>query len=227
MGSLRSGDHAFASGPVFAEPSGLFAAIRATGNWADGRLLLGIWRQLARAARLDAGVRVSLNARVINFDSPERVLIGAESVVRGILRNEAGGQISIGSRVYVGDNVILSAARELTVGEWTLLAHGVQVFDNDTHPVDPEGRELHFKRILGHQADGDFTIGSAPVHIGRRCWIGMNSLIFKGVTIGDGTVVAGGSVVTGDLPAGVIAAGNPARPLRSLVSADGSVRTSV
>ena len=55
-----------------------------------------------------------------------------------------------------------------------------------------------------------------PIHIGNNVWIGGNVTVLPGVTIGDGTVVAAGSVVTKDLPAGVLAAGNPCRIIRNL-----------
>ncbi len=54
------------------------------------------------------------------------------------------------------------------------------------------------------------------MRIGRRCWLGLNSIVMKGVTIGDGTIVASGGVVVDDLPAGVVAAGNPARVVKIL-----------
>ena len=59
-------------------------------------------------------------------------------------------------------------------------------------------------------------IRSKPIVIGSRCWIGLGSAVMKGVTIGDDTVVAAQSVVTSDLPAGVVAAGNPAKVVREL-----------
>jgi acetyltransferase-like isoleucine patch superfamily enzyme len=59
---------------------------------------------------------------------------------------------------------------------------------------------------------------SAPTRIGARCWLGAHVIVLKGVTIGDGTVIGAGSVVTKSLPAGVIAVGNPARVLKQIAS---------
>lgn len=88
---------------------------------------------------------------------------------------------------------ILSGARgSITIGEHSLVA---------------------FKTLLVTR-DGR-TGRVAPIHIGDRCFIGGGSVVLPGVTIGDGCIVGAGSVVTGDIPAGSIAAGNPARVIRT------------
>ena len=209
-------DHAFASGPVFKQPKGFLDALQETKGVRKARLLLAVWSQFFKGGKIGEGVMLSTNARLINLGDQEDVVIADNAVVRGILRNERGGRIEIQRDAYVGDDVILSSASSILVGDETLLAHGVQVFDNDTHPLDPERRSKHFRIIRGMAAPQPVHVGAARVTIGKRCWIGMNTLIFKGVTIGDETVVAGGSVVVDDLSHRVIAAGNPARPIKEL-----------
>src|SRR5690606_12696537 len=112
------------------------------------------------------------------------------------------------------DGVLLSSACHIVLGDGVMLAHGVQIFDNDSHPIDAAERERHFRMILGLEKPSAVNIGKSPVTIGSRVWIGTQSIVTKGVTIGPDTVVAAGSVVVKDLPAGVLAAGNPARVLR-------------
>jgi acetyltransferase-like isoleucine patch superfamily enzyme len=209
-------DHAFASGPVFKQPKGLLNALQETKGIREARLLLAVWRQFVQGGKIGEGVKLSTNARLINLGNQGDVVIEENTVVRGILRNEPGGRIEIQRDAYVGDDVILSSASRILIGNETLLAHGVQIFDNDTHPLDPELRSRHFRIIRGLEAPQAITVGAARVTIGQRCWIGMNALIFKGATVGDETVVAGGSVVVDDLPPRVIAAGNPARPIKEL-----------
>ena len=60
----------------------------------------------------------------------------------------------------------------------------------------------------------------APIHIGKRAWIGSHATILPGVTIGDGAIVAAGAVVTKDVPAGVLAAGNPCKVIREITEED-------
>ena len=121
--------------------------------------------------------------------------------------------MTLGKYVYVGDQTIISAGQSVTIGDSTLIAHGAQIFDNDSHPTDAAQRTAHFRKMVGHPTNLPIEIKSAPVEIGARCWIGMNALVMKGVTIGDEAIVAAGSVITRDVPARAIVAGNPARVL--------------
>lgn len=223
--AIGAGDHAFASGPTFARVDTLVEANAAlSGQLAvvgetDAAVLVEIWRRFSAQAELGRHVRLGLGARVINASAPSDLAIGDHAVLRGCLRLEAGGRMSVGAFVYLGDGAILSAQQSIEIGEATLIAHGVMVFDNNSHPINPHAREIHFRRMLGVlDRDAPIVIEAAPVRIGRRCWIGMNSLVMRGVSIGDDTIVAGGSVVTADLPAGVVAGGNPAKVLRPLTS---------
>ena len=76
------------------------------------------------------------------------------------------------------------------------------------HPLLPELRGAAYYQY------------NMPVHIGRNCWIGAGAVILPGITIGDNTVVGAGSIVTKDLPANVLAVGNPCRILREIVEHD-------
>ena len=216
MPALSPFDHAFADGPVFLDPGGLVGALKATRSLTVAGHLASLWRSFHAAGQIGPEVRLGLGARLINRNRREAASIGRHSVVRGIVRLEPSGSLSIGERCYFGDGVLISAAERVEIGDGTLFAHGVQLFDNNTHPVDADERERHFAKILGLSKNTDYRIAKAPVTVGRRCWLGMNAIVFRGVTIGDDTVVAGGSVVTADLPSGVIASGNPARPVRNL-----------
>lgn len=216
MSYLRAGDHAFADGPVFGEPSGLLAAVLMTRSWFAACVLLGVWKQFRANAEIESKVKLSIAARLVNLNRPDQVVVRESSVVRGILRVERSGKIEIGQGAYVGDGVIISSAQHIAVGSRTLLAHGVQLFDNDTHPLVPHERLRHYEMILGGETGQDIVIGKAPIHIGQNCWIGMNAMVLKGVTIGDNSVIAAGSLVLSDVPPGVLAVGCPARVVRSL-----------
>jgi acetyltransferase-like isoleucine patch superfamily enzyme len=226
-GPISADDHAFADGPVFDRVSSLAeaeAALLAVGLDPE-RLtcerLLSVWMRFDQGAELGAGVKLGLNARLVNGSEPKRVKIAGPAAVRGVLRAEADGSITIGKFSYIGDDVIISARAGVSIGEATLLGHGVQVFDNDSHPTDPYQREIQFRRMLGDKSVAvPIEIAAAPVHIGSRCWIGLGSLVLKGVSIGNDSIVAACSVVTSDVSASVVAAGNPARAVKSLTNVD-------
>ncbi len=84
------------------------------------------------------------------------------------------------------------------------------------HPLDPEDR----KNYVNDRGDVTDLEYGAPIHVGDHCWIASNVIICPGVTIGEGSVIGAGSVVTKDIPAGVIAVGNPCRVLREIGEKD-------
>lgn len=113
-----------------------------------------------------------------------------------------GTNIRLGERVFFNFNCVFLDVAEITIGDRTLLGPAVQLYAA-THPVDAETRARGLE--LGY-----------PIRIGSDCWIGGGTIVCPGVTIGDRTVIGAGSVVTKDIPSGVIAVGNPCRVLRPL-----------
>lgn len=99
----------------------------------------------------------------------------------------------------------ICAEESITIGDHVWVGGNSTITDTDFHP-------LHLAERLAHPLDG----ATAPVVIEDGVFIGMQSLILKGVTIGAHSVIGAGSVVVHDIPAGVIAAGNPARVIRPL-----------
>ena len=88
------------------------------------------------------------------------------------------------------------------IGDYTMLGPNVTIATAG-HPIDPELRRRGLQYNL-------------PVRIGRNCWLGAGVIVMPGVTIGDNTVIGAGSEVTKDIPAGVVAVGNPCRVLREV-----------
>ena len=208
-------DHAFANGPVFARPANAAAARALFDRPEDGDRLLAVFEAFDRGADLGEAVRLGLHARLLTPDGERRVRIGANAVIRGVIRCEGEGRCEVGPEAYVGDGVIISSRTMIGIGEGTLLAHGVQLFDNDTHPLDTAERRAHFRAILKLGPRRDFAIGSRPISIGRDCWLGFGAAVMKGVSIADEAIVAAGAVVTSDVRPRTIVAGNPAREVRS------------
>ena len=120
--------------------------------------------------------------------------------------NWGGRHVHFGKGVYANYGLTLVDDTHIYVGDYTMFGPHVTVATAG-HPILPELREK------GYQYN-------APVRIGRRCWIGAGALIMPGVTIGDDTVIGAGSVVTKDIPAGVVAVGNPCRVLREVGEKD-------
>lgn len=123
-----------------------------------------------------------------------------------ILQCLGDGNISIGD--YVGLSFpVISSRVSVSIGDYTKIGGNVRIFDHNFHSVDWRDRQSGALDQKG--------IRSAPVKIGENVFIGANAIILKGVTIGDGAIVGAASVVTHDVPAGEVWAGNPCRKVRS------------
>ncbi|HXG48013.1 MAG TPA: DapH/DapD/GlmU-related protein [Methylomirabilota bacterium] len=147
---------------------------------------------IAPGASVELGDAVTLNSRNRGYHAN---LFGPVKFYA-----ERGATIRIGARTRIHGSC-LHAIERITVGERCLIAGNVQIFDG-------HGHELSFPDV---RRRGDTKGPAAPVTIGDDVWIGLNAIILPGVTIGDGSVVAAGSVVTKDVPPRVVVGGNPAR----------------
>ncbi len=116
--------------------------------------------------------------------------------------NWGGRFVHFGSHIYANFGLTLVDDTHIYVGDYTMFGPNV-VVATAGHPLLPELREKNLQF-------------NAPVRIGRCCWIGAGALIMPGVTVGDGSVIAAGSVVTRDVPPNVLAAGTPCRIQREI-----------
>ena len=117
--------------------------------------------------------------------------------------NWGGHHVHFGKNVYANFGLTLVDDDHIYVGDYTMFGPNV-IISTGGHPILPE-----LRMDKGYQFN-------APVHIGRNCWIGAGAIIMPGVTIGENTVIGAGSVVTKDIPANVVAVGNPCRVLREI-----------
>ena len=132
--------------------------------------------------------------------------IGNETYIRPPFYCDWGDGIRMGDRCFVNSNCTMLDGASISIGDECLLAAGVQLI-TATHPIDPAARRAAWERAL-------------PITLADGVWLGAAVLVCPGVTIGENTVVGAGSVVTHDLPAGVIAYGNPARIAREVDDRD-------
>nr|WP_173361286.1 sugar O-acetyltransferase [Aromatoleum aromaticum] len=112
-----------------------------------------------------------------------------------------GSNIRLGARVFFNFNCTVLDVCEVRIGDYTLFGPGVQIL-TPLHPLDAD---LRRKQEYGK-----------PIEIGADVWVGGGALILAGVRIGSRTIIGAGSVVTRDIPEGVLAAGNPCRVIRSV-----------
>lgn len=120
--------------------------------------------------------------------------------------NWGGRHVHFGNNVYANFNLTLVDDTHIYVDDYTMFGPNVTVA-TAAHPIAPELRM-------------PVTQYNKPVHIGKNCWLGAGAIVLPGVTIGDNTVIGAGSVVTKDIPANVVAVGNPCKVLREINDED-------
>lgn len=129
--------------------------------------------------------------------------VGKDCYIEPPLHSNWGGKhIHLGNNVYFNFNATLVDDTHIYIGDCTMLGPNV-VIATAGHPILPELREKALQYNL-------------PVYIGKNCWLGAGVIVLPGVTIGDNTVIGAGSVVTKDIPANVVAVGNPCKVLREI-----------
>ncbi len=131
--------------------------------------------------------------------------------------------IGVNGHCRVGDYTLLNGAllmaeESIEIGSYCLISWNVGIADSDFHPLEPALRRIDAMACSPYSKPRPErpTISTRPVKIADNVWIGMNAVILKGVTIGDNSVVAAGSVVTKSIPANVVVAGNPAVIVKEL-----------
>lgn len=120
--------------------------------------------------------------------------------------NFGGRHVHFGKGVYANFNLTLVDDTHIYVGDYTMIGPNVTLATAG-HPINPELRRQGMQFNM-------------PIHIGKNCWLGAGVIVMPGVTIGDNTVIGAGSIVTKDIPSGVVALGNPCRVLREVGQRD-------
>jgi Acetyltransferase (isoleucine patch superfamily) len=129
--------------------------------------------------------------------------IGEKGYIEPPFRCDYGKFIHAGARLYMNFNCVVLDCAEVFIGDDVLFGPNVQIY-TATHPLDAE------LRASGQES-------AKPIRIGNKVWLGGGTIVCPGVTIGDGTTIGAGSVVTKDIPANVFAGGNPCKVIRELV----------
>lgn len=116
--------------------------------------------------------------------------------------NWAGRHVHFGNHVYANFNLTCVDDTHIYVGDHTMLGPNVTLA-TAAHPIQADLREQAYQY-------------NKPIRIGKNCWLGAGVIVLPGVTIGDNTIIGAGSIVTKDIPANVVAVGNPCRVLREI-----------
>lgn len=174
-----------------------------------------LFERKAKAA--EAKARLDL---ISNDDVPGRVEAGAD-----LFHPDSGpalvfdpfviqyGHVKFGAHAFVNFGATFLDSNMIEIGARTFVGPNVQ-FITDTHPVKPEDRIN--EAPVGNLWPYTPVCLAHPITVGDEVWIGAGAILMPGVTVGDGAVIGAGSIVTRDIPARMVAVGNPARVIRSV-----------
>jgi acetyltransferase-like isoleucine patch superfamily enzyme len=184
------------------------------------KTIIGFLQFLARRKYLSrAGVTIhptaKVNFRGIRLRPGSSLEIGEGSIVEGTLVSERdGSSIVIGRNTFIGGSLLGSACR-IEVGDDVLISWGCNIVDHNSHAIGWALRKQDVKDWYHDRKDWTHVV-MKPVRICNKSWIGLNAIVLKGVEIGEGAVVAAGSVVTRSVPPWTVVAGNPAKVIREI-----------
>ena len=148
----------------------------------------------------------------------EKINIGSNCHIRGKIKIfPYSSGLVIGNNCYIGENTQIISGDKITIGNNVLISHNVNIIDTNSHELNPMERSQSFIRLLkeGHAKEKGAVITKSIV-IGNNVWINFNSVILKGVKIGDNCIIAPGSILLNDFPSNVLIAGNPAKIIKEL-----------
>jgi acetyltransferase-like isoleucine patch superfamily enzyme len=191
--------------------------------------IIGVQRRYKHVLRTDFTTRFLPNFSIVKNrltgSQNYKAEIGKECLLGvKIILETPDAKVSIGDRVYMGNSTII-AKTSVSLGNDILVAWGVTFYDHDSHSLDFSERDKDIKQTYKDfiNEKGNYlrnknwdVVNSRPIIISDHAWIGAESMILKGVTIGEGAIVGARSVVTKDVPPFTVVAGNPARIVKNL-----------
>lgn len=177
--------------------------------------IIGDWCNFPTPKNIEVGANTLIDTsacfRKYYSKLPVGLKVGKNVTLQGPgLSPDINGCIEIGDYSFISF-ASLAATEKIIIGKYVYIAGGVTIVDSDFHPIDPALRLIDTIAIspIGDKSRRP-KFDSAPVFIEDDVWIGFNATILKGVTIGKGSIIQPGAVVSKDIPAGSIVSGNPA-----------------
>nr|WP_160153266.1 acyltransferase [Microbulbifer sp. ALW1] len=172
-------------------------------NWRSRHFLLPQFDAIGREPEIMHPPSVKVFGSNICLGDFPHLISTPDNCIRFTAMGHRGGDahIRIGDYVLISPGVRISAGQSITLGDACMLAANVYISDSDWHGLYNRTRPFRC---------------TAPVTIGNNVWIGDSAIVCKGVSIGDNAVVGAGSIVTRDVPANAVVAGNPAREVKQI-----------
>lgn len=178
-----------------------------------------IEEELRKKVMIKENSKIYSCSKIYNLQNNKHsIKIEEKTHIKGeLLVFKFGGKIKIGSNSFIGEGTRIWSGERIEIGNNVLISHNVNIIDTNSHEINNIERAQGYKNLLenGHSAIKG-NIECKSIIIQDYAWINFNASILKGVRIGQGAIVAAGSIVTKDVPEFTLVAGNPAKVIKHL-----------
>ena len=175
-------------------------------------------KSIAKRCQLNVAIDSKVNFRGMRSQPPAKLSIGHGTIFQGrIVSDRTGSIVSIGCNTFVGPSSIV-CAEKVEIGDDVLISWGCTIVDHNSHAVEWSGRSNDVSNWYEGKKNWEH-VKIRPVKICDRVWIGFNTIVLSGVTIGKNSVIGCGSIVTRNVEPNTVVAGNPARFIRTIENA--------
>jgi acetyltransferase-like isoleucine patch superfamily enzyme len=158
--------------------------------------------------------RIYINRPIKDF---QNIAVGEDSIIEGkIVLHNPKAVVKIGKRVFIGENTLLMCYESIEIGDDVMVSWDCTIIDTNAHSVKSEERASDVLDWAKGEKDWS-RVESKKIVVEQKCWIGFKSIIMKGVNLGEGSVVAAGSVVTKDSEPYSVIGGNPAMLIKKTI----------
>lgn len=172
-----------------------------------------LYNKFKKRAIIKGTIDFNSTSNIILMDGSlrEDIVIHNNSRMYAKLISQNNGKIILEDTVKIGFDSLIGSVNSVRIRKGTAIADNVTIVDNNNHPIHPDDRKLMYKSSWDSPLRKWKNSDSKPIEIGENVWIGQYARVNKGVTIGDNSIVAASTVVTKDVPANCIVAGNPGK----------------
>ena len=173
--------------------------------------------QFTKRSEMGEGTHIGKCANCLNPSGNRgNIRIGKMCDIDAVLMTQDDGKIIVGDFTTIRYDSIIGSLERIEIGSHCIISNRVTIYDNNNHPTDVKTREKMCELGFTSELWKWKYSAHSPIKIGDNVWIGEKTTILKGMTIGNGAIVACNSVVTHDVEANTVVAGNPARLVKKL-----------
>lgn len=173
-------------------------------------------QEFYKNAIINKSSTITNKAEIYNKQNDKnKIQIGEDCIIScQLMTYEHGGEIVIGSECFIGDGTKIWASKSIKIGDRVLISHNVNIHDNISHSLESELRNKEFLIVKNNGNLLENKISEKEIIIENDVWIGFNSTILKGVTIGNGAIIGANTVITKDVPPFAVCVGNPMKIIK-------------